>query len=261
MLELYQFELSHHCEKIRFILDYKGLEYRQIEVTPGLGQLDLYQMSGQRQVPVLKDENRIVADSTAIARYLEEHYPSPPIIPTDAKQRGLCLLIEEWADESIALKSRKVAFGALSDSPDFRKAVLPNDTPDFIGSLVEAIPSDFLKALGLGVGASPSSVKAAKESIEQDLEALTLLLQDSPYLVADHPTLADFAVAGLTMYLKIPTGPYLNIPTKLLGKGVPGIADNPAYQTFFNWREMLYTQYRKSTTSSASSKPTSIQID
>lgn len=261
MLELYQFELSHHCEKVRFILDYKGLEYRQIEVTPGIGQLDLYQMSGQRQVPVLKDGNQIVVDSTAIARYLEQRYPNPAIIPTDAKQRGLCLLIEEWADESIALKSRKVAFGALSDSPDFRKAVLPNDTPDFVGSLVEAIPSDFLKILGLGVGASPSNVKAAKESIEQDLEALSLLLQDSPYLVADHPTLADFAVAGLTMYLKIPAGPYLNIPTKLRGKGVPGIADNPAYQTFFNWREKMYADFRKATVSPGSSRPTSIQID
>ena len=38
MIELYQFELSHYCEKIRLILDYKGLEYRKVEVTPGVGQ-------------------------------------------------------------------------------------------------------------------------------------------------------------------------------------------------------------------------------
>ena len=39
MLELYQFELSQYSEKVRLILDYKGLEYRKIEVTPGVGQV------------------------------------------------------------------------------------------------------------------------------------------------------------------------------------------------------------------------------
>lgn len=260
MLQLYQFELSHHCEKIRLILDYKGLDYRKVEVTPGIGQLELYQMSGQRQVPVLKDGSQIVVDSTAIARYLERQYPNPPLIPTDPKQRGLCLLMEEWADESIALKSRKVAFGALSQDPDFRKSFLPVNTPDLVRSLVEAVPSDFLNILGLGVGASPSAVKTAKDAIEQDLEALSLLLTESPYLVTDRPTLADFAVAGLTMYLKIPDGPYLDIPAKLRGTGIPEIINNPVYEVFFNWRQRLYAQYRKPLTSPQSG-PTSINID
>jgi len=55
MLELYQFEMSQYSEKVRLILDYKGLPYRKIEVTPGVGQLELFQLSGQRRVPVLKD--------------------------------------------------------------------------------------------------------------------------------------------------------------------------------------------------------------
>ena len=59
MLELYQFELSQYSEKVRLILDYKGLEYRKIEVTPGIGQVELFQKTGQRQVPVLKDGSKI----------------------------------------------------------------------------------------------------------------------------------------------------------------------------------------------------------
>jgi len=43
--------------------------------------------------------------------------------------------------------------------------------------------------------------------------------------VTDHPTLADFAVAGLSMYIKFPEGNYLNVPSALKGKGTPGIAD------------------------------------
>lgn len=204
MLELYQFELSHYCEKVRLMLDFKGLPYQKREITPGVGQVEVFQLSGQRQVPVLKDGQEVIADSTAIARYLEERYPEPAMIPADPQPRALCLLMEEWADESIGVKSRRVAFGALSQYPEFRTAMLPNNTPDVFKRLVENVPSDIFNAFGMGVGAGPAGVRAAREAIEQDLDNLSVLLSDRPYLVGDQPTLADFAVAGLTMYLQIP---------------------------------------------------------
>lgn len=263
MLELYQFELSQFSEKVRLILDYKGLAYRKIEVTPGIGQVELFRMTGQQKVPVLKDGNQIVADSTEIAKYLDRQYPDRPLIPTDPKQRGLCLLMEEWADESIGVKSRKVLFGALSQDQNFRKSLLPTTTPDIVKGLVEVVPSDVLKVLGFGVGYGPDAVKSATQDLKQDLEALCLLLSDKPYLVGDQPTLADLAVAGLSMLIKFPTGPYLELPATLRGKGVPGLADTVAYEPFFTWRDRLYAQYRQPLTGSSTtgSTPASIQID
>lgn len=264
MLELYQFELSQYSEKVRLILDYKGLEYRKIEVTPGVGQLEVYQLAGQRQVPVLKDGATVVADSTEIAKYLDQKYPDRPLFPTDPKQRGLCLLMEEWADESIGTKSRTVLFSGISQDQSFRSALLPSNTPDVVKNLVEALPPDLLKTLGFGLGASPDAVKSAEKAIKQDLEALCLILQDSRYLTGDYPTLADFAVAGLSILLKFPDGPYLAIPEKLRGKGVPGIADDPLYQPFFNWRDRLYAEFRKPlvpTTTPTGRRPTSIDIE
>ncbi len=263
MLELYQFELSQYSEKVRLILDYKGLAYRKIEVTPGIGQLELLHLSGQRMVPVLKDGNLFIPDSTAIAKYLDQHYPDRPLLPTDVKQRALCLILEEWADELIGTKSRKVLLGSISQDQNFRAALLPASTPDLIKILVQSVPSDLLTTLGLGLGLSPESLKGANESIKQALEALCFLLQDSPYLVGEQPTLADFTVAGLSLLLKFPDGPYLDIPETLRGKGVPGIADNPLYEPFFTWRDRLYAQYRQPlpSTSQSNSAPTSIQID
>jgi len=264
MLELYQFELSQYSEKVRLILDYKGVDYRQIEVAPGVGQLELFRLSGQRKVPVLKDGNTVIADSTAIALYLDKQYPERPLIPVDRKQRGLCLLIEEWADESIGIKSRKVLFEGLGKDMSLRTSLLPNGTPDIIKTLVGAVPREILDVIGLGVGYSPDAVKEATDALHQDLESLCLMLGDSPYLVADYPTLADFAVAGLSLLLKFPNGPYLNIPEALRGKGVPGFADNTAYDTFFNWRDRLYADYRKRVVSGGpmnSTSPTSIEID
>ena len=265
MLELYQFELSQYSEKVRLILDYKGLEYRKIEVTPGFGQIELLQKSGHRQVPVLKDGSTYVADSTEIAFYLERKYPEKPILPEDPVERGQCLLIEEWADASLGLKGRKAFIGALNQYQNFRTSVLPKEVPDLVKNIVGAIPGELLDVLGTGVGLGGDAVKEANKCLQQDLEALSLILQNRSYLVGNKPTLADLAVAGLSIVLKFPEGNYLDIPEQLQGKGIPGLADNIIYDPFFAWRDRFYAEYRKSSSSTTSktngSAPTSIEIE
>ena len=268
-MELYQFELSQYSEKVRLILDYKGLNYRKIEVTPGVGQIDLLRLSGQRQVPVLKDGETVVADSTEIALYLDKKYPERPILPTDPKEKGYCLLIEEWADESIGAKGRIAFLGAANQNPNFRTSIfsslVPRNTPDFLKNAVGFVPPEVLEVLGTGVGLGKEAVKKAHSSLKQDLEALSLILQDRTYLVTDTPTLADFAVAGLSMIIKFPEGPYLELPEQLRGKGVPGLADNSFYTNFFNWRKRLYAEFRRPLDSlpptATGSAPTSIEIE
>jgi glutathione S-transferase len=263
MLELYQFELSQYSEKVRLILDYKELDYKKIEVTPGVGQIDLFRLSGQSKVPVLKDGETIITDSTDIAFYLDRKFPEKPIIPTDPLLRGQCLLMEEWADESIGLKGRKALIGALNQNPNFRTSVLPSNTPDFLKTLVGAVPSEILDFFSSGVGFGGNEVKDAIQGLKQDLEALSLILQHRPYLVTDEPTLADLAVAGLSMTLKFPAGDYLSIPSELKGKGIPGLADNSTYEPFFAWRDRLYSTYRKSSfsASTGTGNPTVINIE
>ncbi len=263
MLELYQFELSQYSEKVRLILDYKGLEYRKIEVTPGVGQVELLQKSGSRQVPVLKDGSTYIADSTEIAFYLDRKYPEKPILPEDPIARGQCVLMEEWADESIGIKGRKAFIGALNQNQTFRTSVLPKETPGLVKNLVGAIPGEFLDVLGMGVGLGGDAVKDAKKGLKQDLEALSLILENQPYLIGDTPTLADLAVAGLSILIKFPEGSYLDIPEQLKGKGIPGLADNPGFAPFFTWRDQLYADFRtgSSSPSSNSSTPTTINIE
>lgn len=250
MLELYQFELSQYSEKVRLVLDFKGLDYRTVEVVPGVGQLELLRLAGQTKVPVLKDGDTVIADSTEIALYLDRKYPENPLLPHDPVQRGLCLLMEEWADESIGLKGRVAMVGALNQNPGLRASILPKQIPGIFKNLVSAVPPNLLDFLGSGVGFGGEAVKEAMRGLHQDLEALTLILQHQPYLIADKPTLADLTVAALSMVIKIPGDNYLNIPQELKGKGIPGLADNSAYSPFFEWRDRLYKEYRRTKTSS-----------
>ena len=268
MLELYQFELSHYCEKVRLILDYKGLAYRKIEITPGIGQLDIFRMSGQRQVPVLKDGNEVIADSTEIAFYLDRKYPERPLIPTEPQRRSQCLILEQWADDSVGINARKLLISAVGQDSTFLTSALPSGTPGFLRNLVQSVPREAIDLVGFGAGASPDAIKSARKEMHRSLESLSEMLRDQPYLLGDQPTLADFAVAAMTMYVKFPIGSYLELPAAIKGKGTIELINDPLLKPFWDWRDRLYADFRKApltatvgTTSGSSSGPTSINID
>lgn len=264
MIELYQFELSQFSEKVRLILDFKGLPYKKIDVVPGVGQIDILRLSGQRQLPVIKDGNMVVADSTAIALYLEKTYPEKPLFPTEPQVAALCTILEDWADEAIGTKSRASLFGALKNG-DLRSSMLPSGTPSLLKNLVNVIPTELFDVVGAGVGLSPVVLKEERDSLHRSMESISQLLAQSPYLLGQQPTLADLTVAALSMAIKIPTGPYLNVPANLKGKGIPGFVDNPAYEAFFAWRDRLYAEYRRPHVDNSppptASAPTTIAID
>jgi glutathione S-transferase len=58
----------------------------------------------------------------------------------------------------------------------------------------------------------------------------------------------------------------VDLPTGIGGKGVPGLADVPEYQAFFDWRDRLYSQFRTPRSDAppptgSTSGPTAISID
>lgn len=265
MLELHQFELSPYCEKVRLILDFKGLEYRKVEVTPGIGQIDLYRLSGQRQVPVLRDGDEIICDSTAIAHYLEEKFPETPLLPHDPQQRALVELLEDWADNALVKQARTAFLGSIGSDPGLRTALLPEQTPTPLKGLISAIPGDALGLLGVGVGLGPDKVHEAKRDLERNLRALTTRLEGQAYLLGNQPTLADLTVAALSLFVRFPSQHIFDCPVDLRGRGIPGIADNPEFARFFEWRDGIYRTWRQGAPAPAaaasSSGPTKISID
>lgn len=95
-LTLYQFTTSPFCAKVRKILDFKGLDYRVVEVDY-LERKELVLASGQLMVPALTLENgETIVDSDRIAVRLEDLYPEPTIFPPE--WRGLHLALARYFD-------------------------------------------------------------------------------------------------------------------------------------------------------------------
>ena len=92
-MKLYTFFRSSASYRVRIALNLKGLDYEQapIHLRRGGGEQlkRAYKaINPQALVPALEDEGRIFSQSLAIIEYLEECYPKPPLLPSDAAERA-----------------------------------------------------------------------------------------------------------------------------------------------------------------------------
>ncbi len=232
-MELHQFRHSAFCEKVRLVLAFKGLEATIVEVTPGLGQLELFRLSGQRQVPVLVDGGAVVADSTAIALHLEATHPEPALLPSDPVARARVLLMEDWADTALARGARLALLQAAAVDPLLRGALLPEATPGPLRDLLGALPTELMAPATEAVRDLLGPCEA--QQLHRILEQLAVLVGQRPYLEGDTLTLADLAVAAQLSLLKFPA----SAGAPLAGRGVEGIADHPLLAPLFEWRDRI----------------------
>jgi glutathione S-transferase len=235
-MQLHQFRHSAFCEKVRLVLAAKGLDYTVVEVTPGLGQLELFRLSGQRQVPVLVDGAEVIADSTAIALHLESRHPLPALLPSDPAERARVLLLEDWADTALASGCRLALLQAAAADPVLRSALLPDATPAPLRQLVSGLPAGVVGGMGETIGGVFGQQQ--RRQLQSNLEQLTALTAARPHLLGDQLSLADLAVVAQLSLLRFP----LSSGAPLAGRGVSGIADNPMLEPLFSWRDRVLAQ-------------------
>src|SRR5262249_24605849 len=80
---LHELTDSPACAKARICLTLKGVAFRRMTLTVR-GLRRLRALNPLLQVPVLEHDGRVLADSTAILRYLEQRFPDPPLLPAPA---------------------------------------------------------------------------------------------------------------------------------------------------------------------------------
>ena len=100
MVRLYSYWRSSAAYRVRIALNLKGLPYETVPVhlardggehhRPAFNDLN-----PQELVPVLLHGNRILRQSMAIMEYLDETFPSPPLMPATARDRQRVRMIAQ----------------------------------------------------------------------------------------------------------------------------------------------------------------------
>jgi glutathione S-transferase len=165
---LHYLPLSPYCRKIRMVLREKNLEVELKVEKVWDRRPDFLALNPAGTVPVLIEGERIViADSGAIAEYLEETSPEPPLLGASALERAEVRRLVAWFDQK---------FGREVTDNLFREKMLK-------------------RFLGLGEPNS-AAIRAGYANIGYHLDYIGYLADRRRFLAGETFSLADITAAA-----------------------------------------------------------------
>ena len=140
MYKLYVIPGSHACRSAMLMLDHKRVPYRRVEFVtlmhPVQARLHGFDAGGQTRtaggkrtlglrmgdllgtVPGLNADGERISTNHAIARFLDERHPEPPLLPDDPEKRAAVEEAERWANETLQMAARRIPAGAAVRDPE-----------------------------------------------------------------------------------------------------------------------------------------------
>ncbi len=107
-IELYSFEGCPYAQRTRMALLEKGLDFV-------LNEIDLYNrpawfadISPYGKVPVLRHEGTTVYESAIINQYLDERFPSPPLLPAAPAMRAQARIWMDYCETRFLVATHKL---------------------------------------------------------------------------------------------------------------------------------------------------------
>jgi glutathione S-transferase len=168
MRTLYHLWLSPPCRKVRLVLGEKKLEYDN-RVEPVWERRDAFlTMNPAGEVPVLVEpDGTILCEATAIAEYLDETHPTPPLNAASAIERAEVRRLVGWFD---------VKFNA-------------EVTTNLVGEKVA-------KRLMRSGYPNSDAIRAGLGNIRYHLDYIGFLAERRNWLAGDRLSLADISAAA-----------------------------------------------------------------
>lgn len=98
MVVVYEHPLSPYAQKVKIALAEKGVEF-DARLPDFMGNDAAFASASPRlEVPTLLDGDTHVFDSTVILEYIEDRWPTPPLLPREPAARARVRMIEDVCD-------------------------------------------------------------------------------------------------------------------------------------------------------------------
>jgi glutathione S-transferase len=108
-LHLYHFSMSNCSQKARFCLEEKRLEWTSHPVDLVNNQHltpEFVTINPKGLVPVLVHDGVVITESSDIIDYVDQHFPNPPLRPSDpAERERMYRRLKLWDETQIWLKT------------------------------------------------------------------------------------------------------------------------------------------------------------
>lgn len=190
---------SPHAWKTALSLAHKGLDYQFEPV--GFTEIKAIENAATKTVPLLRDSDRLVPDSFAIALHLEETYPDRPSLFGGEGGKATARFIESWSQMTLHVALVRIILMDIHDCLEpIDQAYFRTSREARFGTTLEAVAE---------TGPAELEAFAAK------LEPLRAMLKKQPFIGGDSPLFADYIVFGALQWARITS------PKTILAAGDP----------------------------------------
>jgi glutathione S-transferase len=241
---LWHFRLSHFSEKVRWALDYKGIDHREIDWPPGIQVGPAILRTGQRQLPIMCIGGSWIHDSTKIIARLEEWRPLPCLHPADSELKREALDWEEQLDTDLGPATRALILNATLRRPEAFVREAAWFKPPFF-ELGIRVMTPGLRLAGTAARAFSFPERRNRQSVASVLEMIETRIERHDYLVGDEFTVADLTAASLlSPIMEVDEFPYT--PESGFPSSVGELREDYVSRPAIKWAKTMYRLHRAS---------------
>jgi len=241
MTTLYQFPISHFCEKARWALDYKNIPYKAKNLLPGPHVKKIMSMAKTSEVPVLEHENNVIQKSNKIIDYLDQQFPDNCLTPVNEENRKLAQEWEAFSDKEVGPNLRTYFYHTLLDYPDLLIPIFTYNGPWYGKILMKFIFPTLRKKMIKLMRINNETAAQAKQNLKLAIDKINLYLSENKFLAGDQFSRADLAAASLLAPLVQPEKYGLPWPSPLPSALQTTIDE---WSSELEWVRHLYNEYR-----------------
>ncbi len=241
LLKLYQFPISHFCEKIRWTLEFKHIDYEVKNLLPGLHGLTTKKLAPETSVPILTHDDKAIQGSSEIISYLDDTFPEQSLTPQEPKAKGEALKWEEYIDNEIGNNIRLCCYHILLEHPDIVIPFFTHNGPWYGKPLLTIMFPKLKVSMMQLMEINDVSAKKAKEDLRIAIDKLYSHYQEHEFLAGNQFSRADLTAASLLALFCMPEKYGLNWPDKFPDKMDELIAE---FSGKTRWVLDFYENYR-----------------
>lgn len=243
---LWQLQISHYVEKVRWALDYKRVSHLRRTLLPGLHVSKAKRLTGDTSTtPVLTIDRRSIGDSTQIIAAIEDQWPQPPLYPEDPTQRRRALELEEFFDEELGPHIRRAFYHELLPHPELVVPLFTHGQPAATRAVLRAGFPMLRVAMRHRFEISAEAAANSRAKMVAAIDRLEREISPSGYLVGESFTVADLTAAALSYPMARPAEfPYAMVADDDLPASWREFLDSLAQRPGGHWISEIYRRHR-----------------
>ena len=133
MIKLYDFKSSPNCQRVKVVLAEKNLSYEVVPIDLRMQEQktpDFLKLNPYGKVPVLTDDGTVLYESCIINEYLNEKYPTPPLMPADLGKRAKVRILIDYGLAHLDGPYQKLRMELLKDEKEQNQQVVDSAKGD-----------------------------------------------------------------------------------------------------------------------------------